>query len=161
MILNNWEYFSVHFVLIRDNKSICETMNNWAPPSRWRFLLQIMSLCGVKKYHPALYQKLGGNMVPKVGLEPTRYRYQRILSPPRLPFHHFGTYYILYIETGEKSSFFSGFEKFHRSSSEPASRRISASVSGVPEVRYSTVPGASSEHSPPVSSSDFSRIAVP
>ena len=24
-------------------------------------------------------------MVPVVGLEPTRYRYQRILSPPRLP----------------------------------------------------------------------------
>lgn len=24
-------------------------------------------------------------LVPKVGLEPTRYRYQRILSPPRLP----------------------------------------------------------------------------
>ena len=29
-------------------------------------------------------------LVPKVGLEPTRYRYQRILSPSRLPFHHFG-----------------------------------------------------------------------
>ena len=30
-------------------------------------------------------------MVPVVGLEPTRYRYQRILSPSRLPFHHTGT----------------------------------------------------------------------
>ena len=29
-------------------------------------------------------------LVPKVGLEPTRYHYQRILSPSRLPFHHFG-----------------------------------------------------------------------
>ena len=29
-------------------------------------------------------------LVPKVGLEPTRYRYHRILSPTRLPFHHFG-----------------------------------------------------------------------
>ena len=29
-------------------------------------------------------------MVPVVGLEPTRYRYQRILSPSRLPFHHTG-----------------------------------------------------------------------
>ena len=29
-------------------------------------------------------------LVPKVGLEPTRYRYQRILSPSRLPVHHFG-----------------------------------------------------------------------
>ena len=29
-------------------------------------------------------------MVPKAGLEPARYRYQRILSPSRLPFHHFG-----------------------------------------------------------------------
>ena len=30
------------------------------------------------------------SLVPKVGLEPTRYHYQRILSPSRLPFHHFG-----------------------------------------------------------------------
>ena len=29
-------------------------------------------------------------MVPVVGLEPTRYLYQRILSPPRLPFQHTG-----------------------------------------------------------------------
>ena len=29
-------------------------------------------------------------VVPVVGLEPTRYRYQRILSPPRLPFQHTG-----------------------------------------------------------------------
>ena len=29
-------------------------------------------------------------MVPVVGLEPTRYCYQRILSPSRLPFHHTG-----------------------------------------------------------------------
>ena len=28
-------------------------------------------------------------MVPKVGLEPTRYRYQRILSPSRLPIPSF------------------------------------------------------------------------
>ena len=28
-------------------------------------------------------------MVPEVGLEPTRYRYQRILSPPRLPIPSF------------------------------------------------------------------------
>lgn len=27
-------------------------------------------------------------LVLTVGLEPTRYRYQRILNPPRLPFHH-------------------------------------------------------------------------
>ena len=30
-------------------------------------------------------------MVPVVGLEPTRHRWQRILSPPRLPFQHTGT----------------------------------------------------------------------
>ena len=30
-------------------------------------------------------------MVPVVGLEPTRCRHQRILSPSRLPFHHTGT----------------------------------------------------------------------
>lgn len=29
-------------------------------------------------------------LVPKVGLEPTRYRYRRILSPLRLPFRHSG-----------------------------------------------------------------------
>ena len=29
-------------------------------------------------------------MVPKAGLEPARCRHQRILSPSRLPFHHFG-----------------------------------------------------------------------
>ena len=31
-------------------------------------------------------------LVPVVGLEPTRHRWQRILSPPRLPFQHTGTY---------------------------------------------------------------------
>ena len=31
-------------------------------------------------------------VVPVVGLEPTRYRYQRILSPPRLPFQHTGIF---------------------------------------------------------------------
>lgn len=29
-------------------------------------------------------------VVPTVGLEPTRCRHQRILSPPRLPFRHAG-----------------------------------------------------------------------
>ena len=33
---------------------------------------------------------LCSDVVPVVGLEPTRYRYQRILSPSRLPFHHTG-----------------------------------------------------------------------
>ena len=31
-------------------------------------------------------------MVPMAGLEPARYHYQRILSPPRLPFHHTGIF---------------------------------------------------------------------
>ena len=39
-------------------------------------------------------------MVPKVGLEPTRYRYQRILSPSRLPFHHFGGSQMLFYYIG-------------------------------------------------------------
>ena len=30
-------------------------------------------------------------MVPRVGLEPTRCRHHRILSPARLPFRHPGT----------------------------------------------------------------------
>ena len=39
-------------------------------------------------------------LVPKVGLEPTRCRQQWILSPSRLPFHHFGLlrYYIIFEE---------------------------------------------------------------
>ena len=40
-------------------------------------------------------------MVPKAGLEPARYRYQRILSPSRLPFHHFGMnkkYYSIFFQ---------------------------------------------------------------
>ncbi len=35
-------------------------------------------------------------LVPAVGLEPTRYRYQRILSPSRLPFHHTGKHHEVY-----------------------------------------------------------------
>ena len=31
-------------------------------------------------------------LVPVVGLEPTRCRHQRILSPPRLPFQHTGIF---------------------------------------------------------------------
>ena len=31
-------------------------------------------------------------LVPVVGLEPTRHRWQRILSPPRLPFQHTGVF---------------------------------------------------------------------
>ena len=34
-------------------------------------------------------------LVPVVGLEPTRCRHQRILSPSRLPFHHTGVKYII------------------------------------------------------------------
>ena len=54
-----------------------------------------------------------GGLVPAVGLEPTRRRRQRILSPPRLPFRHAGksrldgeTYY-----TGLASSFQGDFQK--------------------------------------------------
>ena len=34
-------------------------------------------------------------LVPVVGLEPTRCRHQRILSPSRLPFHHTGVYFVM------------------------------------------------------------------
>ena len=34
-------------------------------------------------------------LVPVVGLEPTRCRHQRILSPSRLPFHHTGVKHII------------------------------------------------------------------
>lgn len=35
-------------------------------------------------------------LVPVVGLEPTRCRHQRILSPSRLPFHHTGIDTLMY-----------------------------------------------------------------
>ena len=38
----------------------------------------------IKKHQPERLM-LSSEMVPVVGLEPTRYRYQRILSPSRLP----------------------------------------------------------------------------
>ena len=56
-------------------------------------------------------------MVPKVGLEPTRYHYQRILSPSRLPFHHFGISHaeslIIIVHSEKKSKHLKGlFENF-------------------------------------------------
>ena len=41
-------------------------------------------------------------MVPVVGLEPTRCRHQRILSPSRLPFHHTGKLLVYYTPLNEK-----------------------------------------------------------
>ena len=38
----------------------------------------------------------GSLLVPVVGLEPTRCRHQRILSPPRLPFQHTGIFNFLH-----------------------------------------------------------------
>ena len=35
--------------------------------------------------------KMDCELVPKVGVEPTRDRSQRFLRPSRLPFRHFGT----------------------------------------------------------------------
>ncbi len=35
-------------------------------------------------------------LVPKAGLEPARCCHQRILSPPRLPFHHFGKLLLIF-----------------------------------------------------------------
>ena len=39
-----------------------------------------------------LHLNYGSLLVPVVGLEPTRCRHQRILSPPRLPFQHTGIF---------------------------------------------------------------------
>ena len=36
-------------------------------------------------------QQASSDVVPVVGLEPTRCRHRRILNPLRLPFHHTGT----------------------------------------------------------------------
>ena len=41
--------------------------------------------------------KAAALLVPVVGLEPTRCRHQRILSPSRLPFHHTGKRLLYYI----------------------------------------------------------------
>lgn len=43
-----------------------------------------------KKTEPRTRSASRLSLVPVVGLEPTRYCYQRILSPSRLPFHHTG-----------------------------------------------------------------------
>ena len=43
-------------------------------------------------------------LVPVVGLEPTRHRWQRILSPPRLPFQHTGMRAVFYNRSGKISS---------------------------------------------------------
>ena len=41
-------------------------------------------------------EQSSSDVVPVVGLEPTRHRWQRILSPPRLPFQHTGMRVVLY-----------------------------------------------------------------
>ena len=43
------------------------------------------------------------DVVPVVGLEPTRHRWQRILSPPRLPFQHTGMRMVFYNSFGKKT----------------------------------------------------------
>ena len=69
----------------------------------------------IKEKHQPLYQKPVLNMVPKAGLEPARYRYQRILSPSRLPFHHFGKYgeYVTTFCEKKQGTAFSFFRKDH------------------------------------------------
>ena len=42
-------------------------------------------------------------VVPEVGLEPTRCRHQRILSPSRLPFHHSGKCLFILVHWPEKN----------------------------------------------------------
>ena len=62
-------------------------------------------------------------MVPVVGLEPTRHRWQRILSPPRLPFQHTGMREVLYNMRGEISSKNSGVgQKKLRKDKDPSFR---------------------------------------
>lgn len=41
------------------------------------------------------------NLVPKAGLEPAHHRWQRILSPPRLPFRHSGKHTRVIVATYE------------------------------------------------------------
>ena len=53
------------------------------------------------------------DVVPVVGLEPTRHRWQRILSPPRLPFQHTGkSISIIYPENAKIKSRSPAGEKF-------------------------------------------------
>ena len=57
-----------------------------------RIIVLIKRMQQVSCSEKSLRERSGvhGGLVPVVGLEPTRYRYQRILSPSRLPFHHTG-----------------------------------------------------------------------
>ena len=52
--------------------------------------------------------RLGGNLVPKVGLEPTRYCYRGILNPLRLPFRHLGTRHALLLNCSDKDNSITG-----------------------------------------------------
>ena len=81
-------------------------------PASLRCMCQWAGFCAKKKARRKRFNACGG-LVPAVGLEPTRRRRQRILSPPRLPFRHAGkeqwdseTYY-----TGSGASFQVNFQK--------------------------------------------------
>ena len=75
-------------------------------PHLYRIFIQI-------KRTRTLYQYPSSLVVPKAGLEPARYRYQRILSPSRLPFHHFGKYreYVTTFCEKKQGTAFSFFQK--------------------------------------------------
>ena len=51
--------------------------------------------CKEKQRKSNLLVQLTLSMVPKAGLEPACCCQQRILSPPRLPFHHFGNFCLI------------------------------------------------------------------
>ena len=92
--------------------------SNPHPPSHLRRESSKASRGGKRRnsQHSAVFRPQAGNgavlgiseLVPVVGLEPTRYHYQRILSPSRLPFHHTGELSFIIQEAGAK---FKGFAK--------------------------------------------------
>ena len=51
-------------------------------------------------------QQASSDVVPVVGLEPTRCRHRRILNPLRLPFHHTGTLLRVYNKQWKNSRIF-------------------------------------------------------
>ena len=55
------------------------------------------ALSHIHKQQKSRSLKAAALLVPVVGLEPTRCRHQRILSPSRLPFHHTGKRLLYYI----------------------------------------------------------------
>ena len=76
-----------------------------------RIIVLIKRMQQVSCSEKSLRERSGvhGGLVPVVGLEPTRYRYQRILSPSRLPIPSHRPMRYLHIIQDKERKFKSGF----------------------------------------------------